>query len=261
MTITSSEPIFAVADVQRTVRFYCDVLGAGSEWLWGEPPCHAGVRLGKFQLMFSLNRDLAPRCAGAQHFFRVEDVQSWYDQHKSAGATIVQDIENKPWGLREYTVRDPDGYELRFAGPEKYEKPATATDALPAHIVIEKRTPTLIDACALHKSVGWPEDPERLGPAIERSVFCITARDMRDPDGKSMGMVRVVGDGKSFTMWDVIVHKDFQGQRIGSAMMEMALEELRKIAKPGSFIGLFTMKPGFYERLGFRDGGGMHLPL
>ena len=133
MTITSSEPIFAVSDIERTVRFYRDVLGAQNEWLWGEPPCHAGLRLGKFQLMFSLNKVLAPRCAGAQHFFRVEDVQSWYDRHKSAGAMIVHDIENKPWGSREYTVRDPDGYELRFAGPEKYERPTTATDEqLPA---------------------------------------------------------------------------------------------------------------------------------
>jgi uncharacterized glyoxalase superfamily protein PhnB len=261
MTITSSEPIFAVTDIQRTVRFYCDVLGGQNEWLWGEPPCHAGLRLDKFQLMFSLNKVLAARCAGAQHFFRVDDVQSWYDRHKSAGATIVQDLENKPWGLREYTVRDPDGYELRFAGPEKYVRPPTATGELPAHIAIENRSPTLADACALHKSVGWPEDSERLGSAIERSVFCITARDSRDPDGKSVGMVRVVGDGKIFTIWDVIVHTDYQGQRIGSAMMEMALQELRKIARPGSFIGLFTMKSGFYERVGFKNSGGMHLAL
>jgi ribosomal protein S18 acetylase RimI-like enzyme len=211
--------------------------------------------------MFSLNRQLADKCAGVQHFFRCEDVQGLYKQHKSVGAPIVADLENKPWGLCEYTVRDPDGYELRFTGPEQYERPKTATDSLPSHIAIEKRTPTLADACALHKSVGWAEDRERLGPALERSILCITARDLRDQDRRSVGMVRVVGDGKSFTIYDVIVHKDYQGQRIGSAMIEAALTELRKIAKKGSFVGLFTMKPAFYERLGFVNGGGMHLPL
>lgn len=261
MTITSSEPIFAVRDVQVSVRFYCDLLGAGGEWIWGDPPCHAGVKLGKHQLMFSLNRELAEKCAGVQHFFRCEDVQGLYKQHKSAGAPIVSDLENKPWGLCEYTVRDPDGYELRFTGPEKYERPKTATESLPPHIVIEMRPPTVQSAGDLADSVAWPKDAQRMGAAIQRSTFCITARDTRDPSGKIVGMLRVVGDGKDFMIWDVMVQKEYQSQRIGSAMVEAALGELRKVAKKGSFVGLFTMKPEFYERLGFVNGGGMLLTL
>jgi predicted N-acetyltransferase YhbS len=53
----------------------------------------------------------------------------------------------------------------------------------------------------------------------------------------------------------------YQGQRIGSAMMEAAMAELRKVGRSGAFVGLFTGKPGFYERLGFRLDGGMHTTL
>ena len=36
---------------------------------------------------------------------------------------------------------------------------------------------------------------------------------------------------------------------------------LRLAVKPGAYIGLFTGKPSFYERLGFKPGGGMSRTL
>ena len=45
-------------------------------------------------------------------------------------------------------------------------------------------------------------------------------------------------------------------------MMETALAELRRQkVYEGAFVGLFTGKPEFYERVGFRRDGGMHLSL
>jgi ribosomal protein S18 acetylase RimI-like enzyme len=259
--LTSSEPIFAVSDIVRSVRFYRDVIGFEGEWLWGDPPVHAGVRWGNLQLMFSLRPPLAAHVSGLQHFFRVQNIRALYDRHKSIGAPIIHDLENKPWGLAEYVIRDPDGYELRFAGGEIYERPKTATETLPPHIKLELRTPTVQDACALARSVNWQDNPGIVGAALEQTLICITAFDIREGPPKAVGMTRVCGDGKEYTIWDVIVRPEYQGQKIGTALMETALTELRKIAKKGSFVGLFAAKPGFYEKLGFVRGCGMHISL
>ena len=115
--ITSSEPIFAVADVVRSVRFYRDVIGCYNECCWGDPPVHAGVRWGNVQLMFSKRPELAEGSPGHQHFFRVQNVRALYDRHKSMGAPIVHALANRPWGLSEYVIRDPDGYTVVVASP------------------------------------------------------------------------------------------------------------------------------------------------
>ena len=80
-------------------------------------------------------------------------------------------------------------------------------------------------------------------------------------DNLPVGVVRVTGDGRYFMIWDVIVRPSHQGQKIGTAMMELAVAELRRRGPRGAFVGLFTGKPEFYERVGFRRDGGMHLAL
>jgi len=251
----SSEAIFAVADVMQTVRFYRDVLGFESEWLWENPPTHGGVRWGEVHVMFSLQPELSKRVDGHQHWFSVEDVNGLYERHKTAGAPIVSDIENKPWGFREYTVRDINGYHLRFAGPVKYERPKTGTETLPAHIRIEVRKATLDEYVKLTEAVGWNKDVSTMPQALEHSLFCVVAIDVRG--GQTVGMLRVCGDGRYYTIWDVMVMPAHQGQKIGTAIMEAATNELRRIGPKGAFVGLFTGKRAFYERLGFCDGGGM----
>jgi GNAT superfamily N-acetyltransferase len=77
-------------------------------------------------------------------------------------------------------------------------------------------------------------------------------------DGQPVGMARVTGDGMYYMIWDVIVRPEHQGRRIGATLLEAALREIRGRARPGAFVGLFTDKPGFYETLGFKSGGGMH---
>jgi predicted N-acetyltransferase YhbS len=75
-------------------------------------------------------------------------------------------------------------------------------------------------------------------------------------------MVRATGDGKYFMIWDVIVRPSHQGQKIGAAMVQRTLDELRRWGAPeGAFVGLFTGRPGFYETLGFRKDFGMHMAL
>ena len=42
--VLSSTPLFVVADLQRSLQFYRQVLGFGEPSVWGEPPCFANWR-------------------------------------------------------------------------------------------------------------------------------------------------------------------------------------------------------------------------
>jgi uncharacterized glyoxalase superfamily protein PhnB len=42
-------------------------------------------------------------------YVAVEDADAHYEQAKAAGAEIVREIEDTPYGSREYTAKDPEG--------------------------------------------------------------------------------------------------------------------------------------------------------
>ena len=261
--LTGSEPILAVADVRAAIGFYRDVLGFDSDWTWEDPPTFGGVRLGRLHVMFNLQPELAAKVEGHQHAFFCDAIDELHARHRAANAPIISDIENKPWGLREYTVRDPSGYHLRFGGHPTRDQPAT-THAPPDFIRIVHRLPTPREYDALAASVGWPRDPDRDGRALQNSLHGIVALDARQPDADSQiaGALRLVGDGvKAIYVQDVIVRPDLQNKGIGSALMQAAIAHVRQSAGPGAFLGLFTGRHAFYEAFGFRTGYGMALHL
>jgi GNAT superfamily N-acetyltransferase len=258
--IKNSTAVLAVADVGETARFYVDKLGFKQNWLWGNPPTFGCIGLGSAELFLCQQPDLARHVDGHMHFFQVgEKLEELYERHRALGAPIVEPIENKSWGVREYTVRDPSGYRLRFGGPPTYERPATATDALPPHVPIEVAPLDAQTYADLLRSVEWHVTPNA-GDVLARTLFTIIATDTRD--GRAVGVTRVTGDGAYFMIWDVVVRPSYQGQKIGTAMVQRALDEIRRRgAGEGTFVGLFTGKPGFYQTIGFKPLGAMSMYL
>lgn len=253
--IKSSEPIFEVADVRRAVRFYVDVIGFGGEWFWGEGPDFGGVNWAGTAVLFSRDALRTGESKGVFHFFRVEDVNGLYEKHRAAGATIVSPPTNKPWGLCEYAVRDPDNHVLRFAGPSEFVKPATAIESIPESIRIEKRLPTPAEYDSLKQSVGWQVGGAELLSACAAGVVAIDTIS-----NQAVGTARLMHDGVGwYSMWDVIVRPEFQAHRIGTAMVETLVDFVRQNAPHGANIHLFTYSPKFYERLGFKTEQAMLL--
>ena len=253
--------VLAVKDVVEAARFYVDMLGFSQRWLWGEPPTFGCVGFGRAEIFLCQQPQLATQVEGHMHcFYTDDDVDALYAQHVAAGANVLWPIENKPWGLREYTVRDLNGYHLRFGGHVKYERPPTGTDALPPHIKVDVGLPDFKTYRDLFASVGWACHEASMREALSRSMFGIRAVDTRT--AQQVGMTRVTGDGRNFVFWDVIVRPSHQGQKIGRAMMDAAIVELKRRGAPGgAFVGLFTGKPEFYESAGFARGVGMHRAL
>jgi uncharacterized glyoxalase superfamily protein PhnB len=99
--------------MERTLEFYCSVLGFEKEWKWGSPVTDAGVRCGDVCLYFMHNPELASRAAGFELMLRVEDVDAAYAEHTEAGIHIHAPIRDAEWGTREYTILDPAGILIR----------------------------------------------------------------------------------------------------------------------------------------------------
>ena len=44
----------------------------------------------------------------------VENVNEVFEEFSAKGAVIISKTEDKPWGLREFSVRTPDGHRITF---------------------------------------------------------------------------------------------------------------------------------------------------
>lgn len=113
-------PVLSCADVQATLDWYRDVLGFELSWTWDNDDGvvgDAGMHRGGAGINFMLNAELAARIAGSEVMVFLSGIDALHREHTAKGAEIVSPLTDCPWGLREYTVRDPNGYLLRFAEP------------------------------------------------------------------------------------------------------------------------------------------------
>jgi catechol 2,3-dioxygenase-like lactoylglutathione lyase family enzyme len=80
---------------------------------------YAILRRGAIELHFFTQRDLVPTASAAGCYLRVADVAAYYREFSVAqlpptGIPRMEALEDKPWGLREFAVVDPDGNLLRI---------------------------------------------------------------------------------------------------------------------------------------------------
>src|ERR1700723_657627 len=97
----------AVSDILAAVEFYVKKLGFEPGFTWGEPPNFAGVNLGKVQIFLGKGVP-TPSVYPAVAYFRVGDADQLYEFHRANGIEISQEIGDRPYGLRDYTLRDLD---------------------------------------------------------------------------------------------------------------------------------------------------------
>jgi catechol 2,3-dioxygenase-like lactoylglutathione lyase family enzyme len=103
--------ILPVGDVLDAIDFYTKKLGFWLAFTWGEPVTMAGVNLGHVQIFLEQG---TPNPNGCSMYFVIDDADRLHDFHRVVGVEILQSPEDKPWGLREYTVKDLYGYVITF---------------------------------------------------------------------------------------------------------------------------------------------------
>jgi len=74
---------------------------------------------GAIELHFFTHRDLVPAQSSAGCYIRVLDVEGIYkacsaNKLPAAGIPRIEQLKDKPWGLREFAIVDPDGNLLRI---------------------------------------------------------------------------------------------------------------------------------------------------
>ncbi len=101
----------SVSDVLAAVDFYINKLGFSLGFTWGDPPTMAGVNLGHVQTFLAHG---TPNPNGCSVYFVIGDADELYEFQRGNGVEIVEPPEDRPYGLRDYTVRDLHGYHLNF---------------------------------------------------------------------------------------------------------------------------------------------------
>lgn len=244
MVDISSNPIFATKDVAKSIAYYKEILGFKTSW-GDEPGSYFGAaQWGDITIMFNQLSDLADRVEGHEHWFRVEELDELYALHQSLGANIISPLKEQPWGMREYVVKDLNGYHLRFAGSPGEPEPSLLS--LPPGVTFVRRVPTPEEMKAVACVVFGYQDLDI--SLLEKAWSGVVAFDEKlNP----IGCLRIMFDAKGwYSVWDVAVLEEWQGKRVGEAMMKEALAAVEQVS-PGAFVFLFTFKSGFYERLGF----------
>lgn len=102
-------PYLACEDAAAAIEWYAEVFGS-EEVLRLDSP---GGKIGHAQLeVFDGRLYLADRDGGPSHVHAfVPDVDALFARAEAAGATVVMPVEDRFWGDREGTLRDPFGHE------------------------------------------------------------------------------------------------------------------------------------------------------
>jgi uncharacterized glyoxalase superfamily protein PhnB len=109
-SIAQPVPELPVADVERAQQHYRDALGFDIAWLYPGKDIGA-VSRGDVAIFF---RKRVPPFESAVHWVFAENIDATYCELKSSGANIVDPLEQKPWGLMQFTVEDLDGNRFYF---------------------------------------------------------------------------------------------------------------------------------------------------
>ena len=103
-------PLLAVPDVPGTADFYRKTLGFTSD-PEGTSPEYTVVWRDNASVHL-VRGENAP--TGVRIFFWVKDVNALYEDVLKQGAEITMPIETRPYRIRDFAIRDPNGVVLVF---------------------------------------------------------------------------------------------------------------------------------------------------
>ena len=113
--LTDLRCVLAVKNLAVSVAFYRDMLGFSLDF---EAPGWAFLSRDRFRVMLGECADaMAAHETGDHSYFAyvtVDDIDELYREFVAKGVSLVQELADKPWGMREFGVRTPDGHRIMF---------------------------------------------------------------------------------------------------------------------------------------------------
>ena len=144
-------PGLAVPDVPAAVAFYTGRLGFTTGFTWGEPPTFAGVNLGEVQLFLQQGK---PSPGGSSVYYAVGDADELFAYHQANGVDVVEPPGDREYGLRDYTIRDLNGYYLTFGHHLHGSGPPLEIERVDVPVRLEKRLAALLADLAARKRMS-----------------------------------------------------------------------------------------------------------
>ena len=113
-------PILQVADVERSLGFYRDLLGFEVEYSIPEDGEAAYVSLAIPGGTVGLAAAEGPvESASTAIWVYCDDVDAAFGELRDAGVEVCAEPADQPWGERLTSVRDPDGYTIHIAAERR----------------------------------------------------------------------------------------------------------------------------------------------
>lgn len=144
-------PSLPVPDVAAAAEFYRTRLGFGAGFIWGDPPSSAGVNLGRVQIFLEYG---TPNPAGVTLYFVVGNADELHAWHQANGVPVVQPLTDQHYGLRDYRIRDLNGYLLGFGHHLFNVGPPIPIERVDMPVRLERRLAALLQDLAAHKRMS-----------------------------------------------------------------------------------------------------------
>jgi uncharacterized glyoxalase superfamily protein PhnB len=115
-------PTLAVRNMKQTIQFYRDFLGfkIGMAFPDADNPEYVDLSKDGMVLMFIPAKNVGIGAKeklgiGVNLYMQINgDIDEYYSELKNKGVKIVVDIKDEPYGIRDFTVEDINGYKLTF---------------------------------------------------------------------------------------------------------------------------------------------------
>jgi uncharacterized glyoxalase superfamily protein PhnB len=119
LSMTSASPGFTVNDLDKSLTWYRDVVGFVVDERWERDGKLAGVSLQAGKVTFMIGQDdwKKGRDRRKGEGFRLycettQDVDALAAKIKARGGTLDEEPRDTPWGSRDFSLTDPDGFKL-----------------------------------------------------------------------------------------------------------------------------------------------------
>ncbi len=171
-------PGLAVPDVPAAVEFYTTRLGFRLSFTGGDPVTFAGVQLDRVQIFLQKG---TPNPGASSIYFVVGDADELYAFHQGNGVEVAEPIDDRQYGIRDYTIRDACGYFLTFGHHLFNTGPKVEIERVDVPLRLEKRLAALLADLAQQKRMSLSSCVEEIllhtndgaGPHTKRQLALI----------------------------------------------------------------------------------------
>ncbi len=118
-------PLLSVRNMRDTIEFYRNSLGFEMDMAFpdADNPQYASLTKDEMSLMFDLAENIGIGSdeklgVGVNLYLNIDtDIDEYYDELKRKNVRIAVEIKDEPFGIRDFTVEDVNGYKLTFNQP------------------------------------------------------------------------------------------------------------------------------------------------